>query len=144
LNKIFDKEIFFNLCRFTNIEYVKEVTCPILFIHGQEDTLIPFEHTIRLKENCQCPYEVILPEYMNHNQFDYENDLIYPLRDFLRRHTGFRTSDYSDIQIPSMFFEVPLSVKEMINNFKHKESQKGISSCFCGDAERSVIREAEK
>jgi predicted RNA-binding protein len=81
---------------------------------------------------------------MNHNQFDYENDLIYPLKDFLRRHTGFKTTDLSDIEIPSMFFEVPSSVKEMINNYKFKENQKGMSSCFCGDAERNIIREAEK
>ncbi len=31
--------------RFDNGEKIKNVKCPCLFIHGKEDTLIPFEHS---------------------------------------------------------------------------------------------------
>ena len=43
-----------------------------MFIHGQKDSLIPFEQTIKLKDCCNCPYELLLPENMDHNYFDYE------------------------------------------------------------------------
>ena len=78
---------------------------------------------------------------MNHNQFDYESDLIYPLKDFLRRHTGFRTGEFSDVEIPSIFIEIPLPVKEMINNVKVQSNQKGFSSCFCGDVDSNNIKD---
>ena len=80
-----------------------------------------------------CPYEVILPEEMNHNQFDYDSDLIFPLKDFLKRHTGFKSGDTCDIDIPSFYFEIPLPVKEMLNNLKIKNTQEGVSSCLCGE-----------
>jgi abhydrolase domain-containing protein 17 len=107
----------FIIFRFTNVEYIKEVTCPIFFIHGQKDTLIPFDHTIKLKECCKCPYDVILPEYMNHNQLDFESDFMYNLRDFLRRHTGYKSDDYSDFKF-SHLFEVPFKIKEIIRELR--------------------------
>jgi fermentation-respiration switch protein FrsA (DUF1100 family) len=68
--KIFVKE------RLTSIDYIKNVTCPILFIHGQRDPLIPFKETILLKDNCDCPFEVVLPLCMTHNDFDLDTDII--------------------------------------------------------------------
>ena len=127
--------------RFTNDEYIKDVTCPILFIHGQQDTLIPFEHTIKLKECCKCPYEVLLPEEMNHNQFDYEMDLIYPLKDFLRRHTGFKSGESSDILLPNSLFEIPLKIKEALIRLNLTKIN-NINSCF-GDKDNNFI-EKEK
>ena len=123
---------------------MKEVTCPILFIHGQEDTLIPFEHTIKLKENCICPYEVLLPEEMNHNQFDYEMDLIFPLKDFLRRHTGFKSSETCDIEVPSFYFDIPLPVREMFKSIKAKNTKSSMTSCFCGDNPDNLIEKENK
>ena len=31
--------------RFRNIDIIKDVTCPILIIHGQKDKLVPFYHS---------------------------------------------------------------------------------------------------
>ena len=127
--------------RFTNIEYIKHVTCPILFIHGQQDTLIPIEHTIKLKENCRCPYEVIFPDEMNHNQFDYDNDLIIPLKDFLKRNTGFKSGECTKFSIPDSIFEIPPFIRENILNVKYKN--KSTFSCFgpCnGDLENDKIK----
>lgn len=31
--------------RFNNEEKIKQVMCPCLFIHGKEDSLIPYEHS---------------------------------------------------------------------------------------------------
>ena len=70
--------------RLLSSEYIKKVKCPTLFIHGQSDPLIPFRETLRLKENCSCPFEVILPYEMTHNEYDIECDIIDPIKKFLR------------------------------------------------------------
>ena len=72
--------------RFNSKEYIKNVTCPILFVHGQSDPLIPYKETLLLKDQCKCPYEVNLPERMTHNDFDLEEDIINPVDNFIKKH----------------------------------------------------------
>jgi len=115
--------------RFTNIEYIKKVSCPILFIHGQKDNLIPFSHTIKLKDNCNCPYELILPEEMNHNNFHYEIDFVYPLLEFLKRHTNFRLGETSDISLPLSLYDIPSPIKEFLKKEYNKEMS-STQNCF--------------
>jgi predicted peptidase len=114
--------------RFTSIEYIKDVTCPILFIHGQKDKLIPFEHSLKLKDNCKCPYEIFLPENMTHNEFNYEKDLLEPINDFLSKHTGIKTDLDSHINIPNGLFEMPIIIK---NNIKKNCEQSGNAFVAC-------------
>ena len=78
--KIFVKE------RMTSIDYIKKVTCPIIFIHGQKDPLIPFKETILLKDNCDCPFEVVLPLEMTHNDFEIDEDIIDPINNFIKKN----------------------------------------------------------
>lgn len=95
--------------RFTNIEYIKHVTCPILFIHGQEDKMVPCSHTIKLKQECTCPFEVILPEKMDHYIFDHKEDLILPLESFLMKHTyySFECNDNFELKINDQLRIIP-------------------------------------
>ena len=72
--------------RLTSKDYIKNVTCPILFIHGQSDPLIPFKETLLLKEKCNCPFEVLLPEEMTHNDFDLDEDIIEPICKFIKKN----------------------------------------------------------
>ena len=72
--------------RFKSIEYIKGVTCPIMFIHGQKDPLIPFTETELLKEACDCPKEVLYPENMTHNDYDLLEDIIEPIYLFINKH----------------------------------------------------------
>ena len=72
--------------RFFSIDYIKNVTCPVLFVHGQKDPLIPFKETLKLKNMCDCPYEVSLPEEMTHNEFDIDLDLISPINNFIHQN----------------------------------------------------------
>ena len=88
--------------RLSSKDYIKKVTCPVLFIHGQSDPLIPFKETILLKERCDCPYEVFLPEDMTHNDFDLDDDIVEPINKFIRRNCA---------------------VDSQPNNFKEKESE---------------------
>lgn len=78
--KIFVKE------RLVSIDYIKKVTCPVLLIHGQKDPLIPFKETIALKDSCDCPFEVVLPVLMTHNDFDLDLDIIDPINLFIAKN----------------------------------------------------------
>jgi fermentation-respiration switch protein FrsA (DUF1100 family) len=71
--------------RFKNIEQVTKVTCPLLLIHGQKDNLIPYSHSIELSQKTSGPYELILPEEMDHNEFNLYEDFSEPIFAFLKR-----------------------------------------------------------
>jgi hypothetical protein len=43
---------FFVQDRFRNIDYIRKVSCDILFIHGKEDKLIEYKHSIKLMNVC--------------------------------------------------------------------------------------------
>lgn len=94
------------------------------------DTLIPFDHTIKLKDNCNCPYELFFPEDMDHNNFHYEVDFIRPLREFLKRHTSFRTGEICDIKIPTQYGEIPDNLKDFIKNETQKGKAGSFRNCF--------------
>lgn len=71
--------------RFKNIEEITKVTCPLLLIHGQKDDLIPYNHSIELSQKTAGPYELILPEEMDHNEFNLYEDFSEPIYAFLKR-----------------------------------------------------------
>ena len=106
--------------RLLSIDYIKNVTCPILFIHGQKDPLIPFKETIILKDNCDCPFEVILPIEMTHNDFDLDEDIIEPINNFLNKNCkidkGKNEFDHNE-EIQKLF-EFPSYIKTITQNNK--------------------------
>ena len=117
--------------KFENIKYVKDIASPVLFIHGQLDELIPFDHTIKLKEECKCPYEVILPEKMNHNDFNLDEDFLIPIKNFMKRFTRLRNHNYFELNhklVPDVYREVPSCIEEMINN-SEVISKEGFMNC---------------
>jgi hypothetical protein len=71
-----------------------------------------------------------MPETMNHNEFDYENDLIFPLKEFLKRHTQFRKDELSDIFIPKSLFDFPDYVLESIKVQNMRRGNSAMFSCF--------------
>jgi hypothetical protein len=101
-----------------------------MFIHGQIDNLIPYEHTLKLKDACNCPYELILPEDMDHNNFHYEIDFIYPLREFLKRHTLFKIGETSQLSLPEELHEMPSEIKEIIIKENNKAKSGAFNNCF--------------
>lgn len=72
--------------RFRNIDYIANVHCPVFLLHGQRDTMIPFEHSQDLRDKCAGPCSMILPVNMDHNEFDFFEDLSLPLSAFLMQH----------------------------------------------------------
>lgn len=70
--------------RFKNIEKIDKVTSPTFFVHGMKDKLIPYHHSKDLHDKCGGPCSLILPSRMNHNDFDFCEDLITPFYHFLK------------------------------------------------------------
>lgn len=93
--------------RFRNIDMIGCVTCPVLFIHGQKDTLIDYSHTIELSKNAGGPYEVLLPEEMDHNEFNLYEDFLEPISSFYKRHNLLNESKSKSISFPKEVFDLP-------------------------------------
>jgi hypothetical protein len=75
--------------RFNNMENISKVTSPILFIHGKKDTLIPPSHSFDLINKCKSPSKLVSPNTMTHNTFDYVQDVIVHIRNFLKVFTNY-------------------------------------------------------
>lgn len=71
--------------RFRNIDAIKEAKCPVFFLHGLRDRLIPHSHSEQLNKNCPTISFMQLPQDMDHNEFDFEKDLVQPFKDFIKR-----------------------------------------------------------
>ena len=107
--------------RLSSKNYIKNVTCPILFVHGQSDPLIPFKETLLLKQLCDCPFEVFLPEYMTHNEFDLDEDIIEPINAFIKRNCSidYDKNEFKNIsERNKALFEMPEEIKNYISNMK--------------------------
>ncbi len=53
------------------------------------------------------PYELILPEEMDHNEFNLYEDFLEPITNFLKRHNLLNLISTKQIDIKPEFFEVP-------------------------------------
>lgn len=98
---------FFVNDRFRNNQLIQSVKCPTLIIHGQSDALIKHYHSNELYNLSKSPCELILPEDMDHNEFDFYQDFSIPLKDFIKRNEIFLNTDTTFIDIPSKNFEIP-------------------------------------
>ncbi len=69
--------------RFRNVDYIRRVRSPVMIIHGLKDKLVPYEQSQELCENCTVSAMLVVPEEMDHNVFEVNQDFLYPLRRFL-------------------------------------------------------------
>lgn len=96
--------------RFQNIEKIKKVECPTFMVHGMKDNLIPYTHSKELHDNCKGPCSIILPTRMDHNDFDFCEDLITPFYHFLKQfNIDVRQpkSAHSQMRISEEYFVIP-------------------------------------
>mmetsp|Transcript_13593 Transcript_13593/g.25663 ORF Transcript_13593/g.25663 Transcript_13593/m.25663 type:complete len:289 (-) Transcript_13593:41-907(-) len=98
--------------RFRNIDLMPSIRCPTFILHGQKDTLIPYSNAQRLHEHVAGPTMLILPEKMDHNEFDFFDDLALPLANFLIQ-CGVDTMKVPHIepQFPDELFDPPDTVQ---------------------------------
>ena len=96
--------------RFNNEEKIKKVTCPTFIIHGLKDNLIPYSHSKILHDNCSGPCSLVLPENMDHNEFDYCDSLITPFYQFMNSigiSTSSPSSSHAHNIIPDEYMSIP-------------------------------------
>eukprot|EP00826_Nyctotherus_ovalis_P017207 TRINITY_DN15048_c0_g1_i1.p1 TRINITY_DN15048_c0_g1~~TRINITY_DN15048_c0_g1_i1.p1 ORF type:complete len:306 (+),score=85.10 TRINITY_DN15048_c0_g1_i1:168-1085(+) len=73
--------------RFQSIRLIKYVQCPLFILHGKKDMLIPYTHSLELRQNYRGKDCLLkLSEKMDHNEFHFLNDFIIPLKEFLCEH----------------------------------------------------------
>ena len=101
--------------RFQNYEIISQCTCPLLIIHGQKDNLIPFSHSIDLSQKTGGPYELILPEDMDHNEFNLYEDFLEPISNFLKRHNLVQIINTNKIEIDKSLFVSPDYLLDPVN-----------------------------
>lgn len=88
--------------RWNSAERITQLTCPILFVHGGKDEIIPADHSRRLHELCRSRRKFIkICEDATHTHFSEPADTAHPIANFF---SDVFTSQ-SDIKIRS----VPLS-----------------------------------
>jgi fermentation-respiration switch protein FrsA (DUF1100 family) len=98
--------------RFKNFEMIEDVKCPILIIHGQNDSLIKYYHSTELYNKAKAPCELILPENMDHNEFDFFQEFSEPLLDFISRNAIFTFTKASSNLFPADLSIVPEEFKQ--------------------------------
>jgi fermentation-respiration switch protein FrsA (DUF1100 family) len=100
--------------KFENYKRIEEISCPILIIHGQSDTLIKYYHATELYNRAKAPCELVLPEQMDHNEFDFYQEFSEPLLDFISRNAIFAYTQAFDINLPNEIFKTPESFKNPV------------------------------
>jgi pimeloyl-ACP methyl ester carboxylesterase len=70
---------------FDNLTAIRQVTCPVLFIHGKKDDVIPWTHTQRLAEtaNHALSKRICYAPEATHNDWDWETEVLGPVQEFL-------------------------------------------------------------
>jgi pimeloyl-ACP methyl ester carboxylesterase len=72
--------------RFRNYEMMGKVKCPTFILHGEQDRVIPIEHSRTLSSICKGETCLIVSETMDHSWFDFELEFMNPLKEFLRQN----------------------------------------------------------
>ncbi len=73
---------------YDNEERMSSIMCPTYFIHGMQDRLIPYRHSEKLLAIQSLNNElsaIKLQENNDHNNFDFEIDIVMPTNDFISR-----------------------------------------------------------
>ena len=94
--------------RFRNVDYMRNVKSPVMIIHGLKDPLIPYTQAQELCEHCNVPAVLVLPENMDHNVFQIDEDFLLPVRCFLERHE-YNPKPGKKLAVPDRLFVRPLT-----------------------------------
>ena len=71
--------------RFDNKNLMQNVICPVFIIHGRKDDIVSCSQAEELLSELQkvkVDAFLYIPENMDHNSFDFENDFVMPLMEF--------------------------------------------------------------
>ena len=109
--------------KFRNCDKIPKVECPILFIHGMIDNLIPYTHSVELRKLAKG---FTMENYIvnqGHSHFDVNTMVLPNLLDFFKEIDMMMFEDNKDIQlidketysmIPDVFLKYPNHLKKKI------------------------------
>ncbi len=70
--------------RFDNLGKIKDVTCPLLLLHGKFDTMVPSDHSVKLLKKCKSKKKkLFIIDGRDHNNL-LDSNVISKSLDFLR------------------------------------------------------------
>ena len=107
--------------RFNNYDNISKVESPVLLIHGKNDTTIPPIHSSEMINQIKSPAKLVIPSAMTHNNFDFLQDVVVHIRDFIKVFTNEEielNTDSTDeciedsqisIDFPSWMYECPVN-----------------------------------
>jgi len=92
--------------RWKNLEQIVKVQCPILFIHGAADQVIPATHSIKLFRACTHDYKDIeIIDKLDHHAYNWKQ-IAKRLQFFFRNFQIYKSNVvYQHLNIPSACFE---------------------------------------
>lgn len=80
---------------------------------------------------------------MNHNQLDFESDFMSNLRDFLKRHTGFKSDDYTEFRFQNLF-DIPAKIREVIKDLRNTTQTLNLNCFNKGSINEDVLESKDK
>lgn len=109
---------------FNSINYIKDVKCPILFIHGKQDNTISYKHTMKLKDevlkqNTETIVDSVIIDNMTHNEFNLKQDIIIPINNFLKQYNLFSQDNIAnnfEVGNINELFKIPLAISIKIES----------------------------
>jgi len=92
--------------RYTNIQKIHKINCPLLIIHGTRDNIVPFDHGRRMYQRAKQPKAMLTVPGGDHNAVVYKAGMEYyaQMESFLRTHVDRDTSLRVD---PTKKYPVP-------------------------------------
>lgn len=101
---------------FRSIDIIDKVKCPTLFIHGQQDKLInPSESEILFTKAKMDKKEIEFREIMDHNLFDWKEDVFDLMERFYYTHCGdllTNTEEDFEVNLDKDYYVIPDCLKE--------------------------------
>jgi len=117
--------------RFPNYKLIANVSCATLFIHGENDGLLPPEHSLRLFKRCRARKLLITPPRMEHNSnlFGDASYLAVPAIHFFG-FPGYYTS--TPPRLPTHLFDSPERRARLREQMQEAQEKSAPSPWLCG------------
>lgn len=108
--------------RLKNIEIISKVKCPKVFVHGEDDQLVPAYCSEELYQESSSPKKLVINPDMDHDPGNIYKQIIYPVLEFWKS-INFKTKPDRDGQM------LEISNTEIPIEYKKAKSKKSHWSC---------------
>ena len=68
--------------KYDSLEKIKEINFPILVMHGEKDTIVPFSMGVKIYENANSPKSKYFIQYDDH-MMNFDQNLVKAIEKFI-------------------------------------------------------------